>query len=244
MYGAVPAHRQASTRVCSPCDAAGAAASAGGARTGRGRSAWSSPLTELLNSRMPLPSDFPISGSRFGPSTTRAMIMTMTSWIGDTSGIESPFEGRGGGRRVSAGRQEPRRLVGVRRERVQVGIGRRALLHLVEVVEASRPGAGLTEAEAGRLELLHGDEDVLKARQAGNRRVGRGLLLVELHEDAIVPELPQRLTRPRPVHRFDAHELRGDHRIRCVPLRGEVLGADQIRVDEDLIADLERAEEV
>src|SRR4029078_4052827 len=39
------------------------------------------------NSRMPLPSDLPISGRRLGPSTTSAMIITMISWMGDTSGM-------------------------------------------------------------------------------------------------------------------------------------------------------------
>src|SRR3712207_8391967 len=44
-----------------------------------------------------------------------------------------------------------------RSEGVEVRIGRRALAHLVEVVEAPGRRAGLAEPEAGRLQLLDGD---------------------------------------------------------------------------------------
>src|SRR3954469_12653117 len=42
------------------------------------------PLTESLNSRRPLPSALPSSGSRLGPRTTRAITRTMTSSMGPT----------------------------------------------------------------------------------------------------------------------------------------------------------------
>src|SRR5207302_4265366 len=40
--------------------------------------AVSLPVTEFLNSRMPLPSERPISGTRFGPKTTRARTRRIT----------------------------------------------------------------------------------------------------------------------------------------------------------------------
>src|SRR5215210_5672577 len=43
-----------------------------------------SPLTESLNSRMPLPSARPASGSRFGPRTIRAIARTRMSSMGPT----------------------------------------------------------------------------------------------------------------------------------------------------------------
>ena len=42
-------------------------------------SSFSFPVTESLNSRMPLPSERPTSGSRLGPRITRAMMRTMMS---------------------------------------------------------------------------------------------------------------------------------------------------------------------
>src|SRR4051794_39692180 len=42
------------------------------------------PLTESLNSRSPLPSARPASGSRLGPRTTRAITRTRTSSMGPT----------------------------------------------------------------------------------------------------------------------------------------------------------------
>src|SRR3954452_16001130 len=46
-----------------------------------------SPVTEPLNSRMPLPSDRPTSGRRLGPSTIRAMASTTTSSMGPMFGM-------------------------------------------------------------------------------------------------------------------------------------------------------------
>ena len=46
-------------------------------RLRRSSSSSCSPLSEPRNSRMPLPSERPSSGSRFGPKTIRAMIRTM-----------------------------------------------------------------------------------------------------------------------------------------------------------------------
>ena len=59
---------------------------AGSAGSGLGTSL---PETLSLNSRMPRPSDLPTSGSRLGPRMTSAMIRTMASWMGETSGIGS-----------------------------------------------------------------------------------------------------------------------------------------------------------
>src|SRR3954463_2836696 len=49
-----------------------------------------SPASESLNSRMPLPSDLPTSGSFFGPSTISAIARMTMSSIGPTFGIRTP----------------------------------------------------------------------------------------------------------------------------------------------------------
>src|SRR3954469_19679248 len=73
---------------------------------------------ESLNSRMPLPSDLPTSGRRFGPSTRSAMTSTMTNSIGPMllNGMDVPFGVRPSSLPAVSLTSKDERVLGVRRE--------------------------------------------------------------------------------------------------------------------------------
>src|SRR3954452_13342370 len=97
----------------------------------------------------------------------------------------------------------------VDRDRVDVGVARGARGDLGVLVLRAGLGAGLAEAEAGRLEHADGVEDLVEARRAGGRQALDLFALRELRVDAVVAELAQRLQRQRAVDRLRGHDLRG-----------------------------------
>src|SRR5262244_1903959 len=78
---------------------------------------------------------------------------------------------------------------GVGSERVQVRVVRCVLLDLIELVEAAGMLSGPAEAKPCVLQLLDRDQDVVESPLPFVGGIGRGLLLVELHEHAVVSEL-------------------------------------------------------
>ena len=108
-----------------------------------------------------------------------------TSSIGPTlNGIEI-FLRIGGRGPLSAGRTRAGCLVD--RDRVDVGVGRRAGRDLGVLVLGAGLAAGLAEAEAGGLEQGDGVEDLV---EAGRARRGQALDLLALRELRVTRSLP------------------------------------------------------
>src|SRR5579875_65993 len=136
-----------------------------------------------------------------------------------------------------------RALGGVGTKGVQIRIGGSATADHVEVIEGSRRCAPLAEPEAGRLQLGHSTEDVHEPVLAKIWRTGRLLTLVVFAEHPVVAQQAERLSGQCPVHGLDPHDLRRISRQIAVPGVAERDHADKVRIDEDLVADLERVQE-
>ena len=91
---------------------------AGRRRPRRRRRRRLSPLIDSLNSRMPVPSDLPTSGSFLGPITSRAITRTMTSSIGPMllNGMDVPLRRWCSRLPRRQSRAEDEQMLGVRRE--------------------------------------------------------------------------------------------------------------------------------
>src|SRR5829696_4292825 len=163
------------------------------------------------------------TSSASDPTPPSTVWLTLTAAGRCPGGREESRRPRPSWARAAAGAASLAGLAGVDTGRI-----RRALPDLVEVVEAALGRALRAEPETDRLQGLYGIHDVRE---------------VVAHEGPVVAELAERLAGESPVHGFDAHQLTGVARLGALACVTESGGADQIGVDEDLVARLERGQQ-